>query len=130
MGVKIKSKNKIKIQNIEGEYFVARELFSFKDSQKKNIFIPIYEEYLFTLVEQEYLDENQETQIQEVEVIYKRLGEDADEFKVEDINYFFTLFEGGVKSVEDFRELQQKALLADTISRVRYETTDWELYNN
>jgi len=123
---KIKTKNKVNINNV-GEYYVARVIIKFIHNLNTNTTNPIYYDYAFDLIDVEVENENGEKELIVKEQIIKTFNQKTDFFNGDEVNYFFSLLENGVKNIDELQELLGNSLLNHTININWYNTTDWVL---
>ncbi len=120
---KIESTEEITITVGNPSTHVSIELLDFLQRKRDGIKV-IYQETKFNKVSVEVDDETIE-QIEIVEV----LKQDSLALSDESINLFFQSFDGGVKTLNDFNELQVNALLYHVINQNdgvgRYNSVNW-----
>ena len=125
---KIESTEEVTIIVGKPSTYVSIELLDFLQRKRDGIKV-IYQETKFKKVSVEVDGETTE-QIEIVEV----LKQDSLPLSNEAVNFFFQSFKGGVKSLDNFDELQTNALLYHVIHQNdgvgRYNSTNWIVSND
>lgn len=128
---KIKTTTKVKQHSDGLFYFVARQILRFTQNDKKNNFSVVYQEYIFDLVDFNDKDIDGNDIVTKQEVLIAKYPEYSQVFSKEEINFFFGQSENGINNVEEFNDLQVKAMIYDTINQGengRYNTKEWIKY--